>query len=114
MPHIFKIIDADIFAQAKRAGQFAGAEIDLQDGYIHFSTSEQVVETARRHFATRENLMLLAVDVEALGENLKWEASRGGQMFPHLYGTLDMQHVRWAKILLWDGVTHIFPAETFL
>ncbi|MBG1232952.1 DUF952 domain-containing protein [Aestuariivirga litoralis] len=113
MAKIFKIIDKAAYELASQKGRFEGAEIDLKDGYIHFSSGTQMQETARRHFAGRANLMLLAVDAEALGEALKWEASRGGQLFPHLYGVLEMRHVVWAKPLPWNGAEHDFPAEAF-
>ena len=111
MAIIFKIIDAAADEAASLTGQFAGAEIDLKDGHIHFSTAAQVAETAKRHFAGRSNLMLWAIEADGLGTALKWEASRGGQLFPHLYATLDMSHVIWAKPLPWDGTAHVFPAE---
>ena len=111
MAIIFKIIDAVAHQEASLTGQFAGAEIDLKDGYIHFSTAAQVAETAKRHFAGRGNLMLWAIDADGLGTALKWENSRGGQLFPHLYAPLAMQHVIWAKPLPWDGTDHVFPAE---
>ncbi|MEO9166981.1 MAG: DUF952 domain-containing protein [Aestuariivirga sp.] len=111
MPMIFKIIDASAHQAATLSGQFSGAEIDLKDGYIHFSTAAQVAETAKRHFAGRSNLMLWAIDAEALGPALKWEPSRGGQLFPHLYAPLGMQYVVWAKPLAWDGTAHVFPPE---
>jgi uncharacterized protein (DUF952 family) len=113
MPMIFKIIDASAHQAATLSGQFTGAEIDLKDGYIHFSTAAQVAETAKRHFAGRSNLVLWAIDADGLGEALKWEASRGDQLFPHLYAPLDMRHVKWAKPLPWDGNAHVFPPETF-
>lgn len=113
MPKIFKIIDAAVYANARDTGLFHGAEIDLKDGYIHFSDAQQVKDTARLHFAGREHLMLLAFEAQDLGEALKWEASRGGQLFPHLYATLDMAKLRWAKPLPWNGTAHDFPAETF-
>lgn len=111
MTLIFKIIDAGTYGAAQKLGQFLGAEIDLKDGYIHFSTAEQVVETAQRHFAERHNLLLLAISAEALGADLKWEPSRGGQLFPHLYGPLAITQVNWAKPLAWNGTTHDFPTE---
>jgi len=85
---IYKIVSAEEWARAEAGGRFEGAEIDLKDGYIHFSTAEQWPETLRLHFAGRTGLVLVAVEADALGEALKWEPSRGGQLFPHLYGTL--------------------------
>ena len=86
---IYKILSDEAWAAAKRVGRFEGAGIDLADGYIHFSTAAQAPETARLHFVGQANLVLLRIDVDALGEALRWEPSRGGQLFPHLYGALD-------------------------
>jgi uncharacterized protein (DUF952 family) len=86
---VYKILSADAWAAAMRAGRFEGAGIDLADGYIHLSTADQAQETARLHFAGQADLVLLRIDATALGEALKWEPSRGGQLFPHLYGPLD-------------------------
>lgn len=113
MPNIFKILDLASFEELKSLRTFKGAAIDLEDGYIHFSTGEQVRETARLHFAGRTDLVLVAVAAESLGTALKWEPSRGGQMFPHLYAPLGMTSVVWAKALPWTGSSHDFPPETF-
>jgi uncharacterized protein (DUF952 family) len=113
MTTIFKIIDAAAHQGAVLSGQFTGAEIDLKDGYIHFSTAAQVAETASRHFAGRHNLILWAIEADRLGNALKWEVSRGGQLFPHLYAPLMMTQVIWSKPLAWDGIAHVFPPETF-
>ena len=86
---VYKILGREAWAAAERAGRFEGAEIDLADGYIHLSTAAQAPETARVHFAGEADLVLLRIDAGALGEALKWEPSRGGQLFPHLYGALD-------------------------
>ena len=86
---VYKILSAEAWAAAQRAGRFEGAGIDLADGYIHFSTAAQALETARLHFAGQAGLVLLRIDAARLGEALKWEPSRGGQLFPHLYGALD-------------------------
>jgi len=86
---IYKIVGTDLWNSAEKAGVFKGATIDLEDGYIHFSTAEQAQETAAKHFAGQQDLLLVAVDTETLGEALKWEESRGGALFPHLYSTLD-------------------------
>ena len=89
MTRLYKIVDRASWMKAVREGVFAGAEIDLADGYIHFSAAAQARETARRHFHGRHDLLLLAVEAEALGAALRWEPSRGGQLFPHLYAALD-------------------------
>jgi len=86
---VYKIIARTDWEQAQRAGRFEGAAIDLRDGYIHLSTAAQAAETARLHFAGQAGLALLRLDADALGPALKWEPSRGGQLFPHLYGALD-------------------------
>jgi uncharacterized protein (DUF952 family) len=106
---IFKIMTAEQW-QAAQIGSFHGAPVDLADGYIHFSTAAQVAETARRHFAAQPDLMLVAIDALVLGPALRWEASRGGDLFPHLYGPLPLAAVRWVKplALAQDG-THTFP-----
>ncbi|MDN2566681.1 DUF952 domain-containing protein [Aquibium sp. A9E412] len=91
---IYKICPAGLWAEAEAAGVFHGAEIDLADGYIHFSTAGQVAETAAKHFAGRDDLVLVAVDAEALGAALRYEVSRGGALFPHLYAPLPLAAVR--------------------
>ena len=107
---VYKICRADEWRDAERAGAFRGAAIDLSDGYIHFSTGEQVAETAARHFAGKGDLMLVAVAVAALGPALKWEPSRGGALFPHLYGVLTPDAVLWVKPLpLGADGRHMFP-----
>ena len=107
---IYKILRGPEWAQLRAAGESAGAPIDLADGYVHFSTAEQAAETAAKHFAGAEGLMLVAVAVDRLGEALKWEVSRGGALFPHLYREMRLSDVAWAQPLpLADGV-HQFPA----
>jgi uncharacterized protein (DUF952 family) len=88
MSLIYKILPASEWREAQAKGVFEGSAIDLTDGYIHFSTAAQAQETARRYFKDRPDLMLLAVPTEGLGEALKWEPSRGGDLFPHLYAVL--------------------------
>jgi|ERR1051326_521341 uncharacterized protein (DUF952 family) len=108
---IYKICDAAAWQAAERAGEFAGAPVDLADGYIHFSAADQVAETAARHFAGQRDLVLVAIDAATLGPALKWEPSRGGALFPHLYGTLPLRAVRWVKPLpLGSDGRHVFPA----
>jgi len=110
MTMIYKICPAPLWEAAQRLGAFRGAPVDLADGYIHFSTAEQVRETAARHFAGQGDLMLLRVDGDALGDKLKWEPSRGGALFPHLYDVLDVRHVARAEPLpLGADGAHIFP-----
>lgn len=108
---IYKICDAEEWRKAKQAGRFSGAAIDLEDGFIHFSDAKQVAETAAKHFAGRENLLLVSVDAESLGEALKWEPSRGGALFPHLYGELQMDAVvQVDELPLNHAGQHKFPA----
>ena len=110
MPLIYKICPEGLWREAERNGIFGGAPADTQDGFIHFSTSVQVRETAARHFAGQGDLVLVAVDAEALGPALRYEASRGGDLFPHLYGSLPLSAVRWVKPLPLDREgRHEFP-----
>ncbi len=90
---IYKVCAEPLWREAESVGAFKGAAIDLQDGYIHFSTQEQLTETLRRHFTGQSDLLLIQVDAARLGERLKWEPSRGGALFPHLYGDLDLAAV---------------------
>lgn len=108
---IFKIFRAEEWAQLQADGTTLGAPIDLQDGFVHFSTAPQAAETAAKHFNGRDGLWLLALEADDLGDALKWEVSRGGDMFPHLYREMRLDEVLWAKPLpLVDG-THQFPPE---
>ena len=90
---IYKILPRAAWQAAQAAGRFDGAAIDLQDGYIHFSTAEQAQETARRHFHGQTDLVVLAIEADDLGAELRWEPSRGGALFPHLYKPLDVARV---------------------
>jgi uncharacterized protein (DUF952 family) len=96
---IYKICEQAAWQAAEQAGLYRGSALDLNDGFIHFSTVAQVAETAAKHFAKQTNLMLVAVDGGALGAALKWEPSRGGDLFPHLYTALPVSTVRWARPL---------------
>lgn len=111
MPNlIYKICPAPLWQKAEREGSFLGAPVDLADGYIHFSTPTQVQETARKHFSGQNDLLLIAVVAERLGPQLKYEPSRGGQLFPHLYGPLSLSAVEWVKQLpLGADGKHLFP-----
>ena len=93
MPIIYKICPAALWRDAERDGYFRGSEVDLRDGFIHFSTAAQAKETAAKHFAGARDLLLVSVDAARLGDRLKWEPSRGGALFPHLYGPLDLAAV---------------------
>lgn len=99
MALIYKIVTISLWREAERAGLFLGAPVDLADGYIHFSTADQARETAARHFAGHANLLLAAVDAGGLGDAVRWEPSRGGALFPHLYAPLAVADVVWVKPL---------------
>jgi uncharacterized protein (DUF952 family) len=106
---IFKIVSKQVWDQASAEGVFRGAAIDLTDGYIHLSDAKQVEETAQRHFAKQHDLLLVAFDAAIFADSLKWEASRGGALFPHVYGTLKPAEALWVKALPWNGTSHDFP-----
>ena len=93
MPLVYKICPRPLWREAEAHGVFRGAPIDCADGFIHFSTAEQAPETAARHFAAQDDLLLIAVETDALGEALRFEPSRGGALFPHLYGPLPLDAV---------------------
>lgn len=101
---IYKIFRASEWAELRQAGETPGAPVDRADGYVHFSTAAQVRETAAKHFAGQDGLMLLAARADTL-DALRWEPSRGGALFPHLYRPLRLDDVLWARPLpLRDGV----------
>jgi uncharacterized protein (DUF952 family) len=107
---IYKLCSAALWREAEQAGAFIGSSIDRADGYIHFSTAAQVAETAALYFRGETDLMLIAVDGARLGPSLRYEASRGGALFPHLFATLPLTAVLWARPLPVgaDG-SHHFP-----
>ena len=110
MTVIYKICPQPLWQQAEAKGVFDGAPIDHSDGYIHFSTAEQARETAAKHFSGQDDLLLIAVEGDKLGDALKWEPSRGGALFPHLYDALDLNAVEWVKPLpLKADGNHDFP-----
>ena len=106
---IYKIFRAPEWAELRHYGVTAGAPVDVADGYVHFSTAEQVHETCATHFGGEDGLMLLALDAEHLSPDLKWEPSRGGALFPHLYRSLQMSDVVWHHALPRGDDGHIFP-----
>lgn len=108
---IYKIFRAPEWAALQADGETAGAPVDLADGFVHFSTAEQAEETAAKHFAGVDGLVLLAVESETLGDALKWEVSRGGAKFPHLYALLRLDSVLWSKPLPFVDGVHQFPDE---
>jgi uncharacterized protein (DUF952 family) len=110
MTTIYKICEEKMWRDAERDGAFFGSAVDYADGFIHFSSAAQVAGTAGRHFTGMSGLVLVAVDAETLGPALKWEPSRGGALFPHLYGPLQLAAVRWVKPLRLDpDGRHVFP-----
>jgi len=94
VPRIYKICSASAWREAERQGVFRGTADDARDGFIHFSAARQVAQTAKKHFFGQHALFLIEVDADALGDNLRWERSRNGELFPHLYGELDLGAVR--------------------
>jgi uncharacterized protein (DUF952 family) len=111
LSRIYKILSRAEWTAAQAEGRFQGSAVDLQDGFIHFSTAGQAQETARRHFAGQGDLVVLELEADDLGAGLKWEPSRGGDLFPHLYGALDVAYVRGVAEapLGADGVPVIKP-----
>jgi uncharacterized protein (DUF952 family) len=108
---IYKIAHEALWREAEKNGRFTGAAIDIADGFIHFSTASQARETAAKHFAGQTDLVLVAIDGALLGDALKYEVSRGGALFPHLYGVLEMNAVLWVRPLpLGADGEHQFPA----
>ena len=109
---IYKITPRKDWLKAEAAGHFLGAQVDLQDGFIHFSTAGQASETAAKHFAGQDDLLLVAVRIAELGDALRWEVSRGGALFPHLYAKLPMDAVEWARPMpLRDDGVHVLPLD---
>ena len=110
MPTVYKICPAALWSEAQSDGLFRGSEVDLRDGFIHFSTARQAVETAAKHFPGQADLLLLYVDTAKLGDGLTWEPSRGGALFPHLYGDLALSAVTKVESLpLGAEGAHKFP-----
>ena len=108
---IFKVVSNSEWMKAELDGEFRGASIDLQDGYIHFSTADQVEETLKRHFAGQADLILVSVDSDSLTD-LRWEPSRNGELFPHLYGNLELSSVisTWELPIGKNG-DHLLPPD---
>jgi uncharacterized protein (DUF952 family) len=113
MTRIYKVCGAAEWAAAEAAGVYEGSADDRRDGFIHFSTMEQLARTLARHFAGRDDLVLVAVEAETLGDALKWEPSRGRDLFPHLYGALPVAAALWARPLPLDANgRHVILAES--
>ena len=108
---IYKIFRADEQAAFEAARETLGAPIDIQDGFVHFSAADQVKETCAKYFAGAEDLFLLAVEADTLGDDLKWEVSRGGALFPHLFRPLKASDVVWTKPLPLGPNGHEFPDD---
>lgn len=109
---IYKIVNSPQWATAEEQGKFLGAAIDLEDGYIHFSTAKQVKETVEKYFHGQLDLLIVAVDPDRLGADLKWEPSRGGDLFPHLFNVLSLDSVISVNDLpLGTDGEFIYPAE---
>lgn len=106
---IYKIFHAHEWAELQAEGVTQGAPIDVADGYIHFSTATQVAETAAKHFTDATGLVLTAVETDALDADIRWEVSRGGAKFPHLYRALNMADVVWTRDMPLENGTHILP-----
>jgi len=112
VPLIYKICPDALWREAEAEGRFVGAPVDIADGYIHFSTGAQLRETAAKHFAGQQGLLLIALDDAGLGAALRYEPSRGGALFPHLYAPLDPQAVRWvAPLPEGSNGLHIIPED---
>lgn len=99
MTTIYKICERACWPRAEQAGTYRGSAVDARDGFIHLSTAAQLAGTLEKHFAGRSDLLLVAVETDRLGPALKWEPSRGGELFPHLYGALPLIAVTWTKPL---------------
>lgn len=110
MTVIYKVCGAQEWADANATGVYPGSLDDKREGFIHFSTAAQLPETLARHFTGRSDLLLLAVDANALGDALKWELARGGALFPHLYGPLPLAAVlSVSPVPLGDDGRHLLP-----
>ena len=106
---VFKIMDRDEWQKAVADGIYTGSRDDHRDGFIHLSAADQVAGTAAKHFADRNGLVLIAFDDADLANTLKWEVSRGGQRFPHVYGTLDPAVARWVRPMPLADNGHVIP-----
>jgi uncharacterized protein (DUF952 family) len=108
---IYKICSSAALQEARGRGRYEGSADDARDGFIHLSAGRQIAGTLAKYFAGHRDLVLLAVDPERLGERLRWEPSRGGELFPHLYGPLDLDHViSVERLLLQEDGSHRLPA----
>jgi uncharacterized protein (DUF952 family) len=112
---VYKILTGLALAEARRIGRYAGSADDLRDGFIHLSAAHQLGGTLAKHFAGQSGLFLLAVDADKLGHDLRWEPSRGGALFPHLYAPLPLNAVFWAAPIELDADgRHVLPRQVHL
>jgi uncharacterized protein (DUF952 family) len=110
MTRFYKILPAADWTKAEESGVFTGSDVDVKDGFIHFSDTAQLRETAARYFAGQDGLVLVTFDTAGFGAALKWEPSRGGALFPHLYDALKTDLAIAVAALPWNGSVHVFPA----
>ncbi|MGB0960270.1 MAG: DUF952 domain-containing protein [Halocynthiibacter sp.] len=108
---IYKIFRASEWQQFQSDEVTHGAPVDIADGFVHFSTAIQAAETAAKHFAGETGLMLLAFEADEMGADLKWEISRGGASFPHLYRSLKLDEMKWVQPLPFETGAHQFPKD---
>ncbi|NND98599.1 MAG: DUF952 domain-containing protein [Pirellulaceae bacterium] len=109
---LYKVVTRSQWRVAESDGVFRGSEVDIADGFIHLSAADQTIETVAKHFAGQSDLMLIAVDAAALGDTVRWEPSRGGALFPHVYGDLPLTAVRGVQPLpIGDDGRHQFPDD---
>lgn len=108
---IYKILTSEQWTELQDRQETPGAPVDIADGFVHFSTAAQVRETAAKHFSGQSGLWLLAFEADALGGALKWEPSRGGQLFPHLYAPMRLADVLWSKPLPLGADGFAFPED---
>ena len=106
---IYKVLRPAEWDDLQRDGETAGAPIDVADGFVHLSTADQLAETLAKHFEGVTDLVCLACPAEPMTDALKWEPSRGGALFPHLYRPLRMSDVAWHRPIGWDGARHVLP-----
>lgn len=106
---IYKIVRTDEWRLAQQQGVYHGSADDRRDGFIHFSNASQVAGTLAKHFSGEEGLYLLAIEEHRLGDALRWESSRNGQLFPHLYRALDITDIEWAKPISNDVIAGLTP-----
>lgn len=103
---IYKILRADEWASLQAEGQTAGAPVDIADGFVHFSTAAQLATTLEKHFPDERDLTLLACDSQVMGDDIRWEPSRGGDLFPHLYRPFRMSDILWSRQITYSNGVH--------